>query len=638
MSATVSAIEAAAVLPVEPDPLALPTHDPRKVRLWGWAVTLVLLVAYLALQNPYWVPGGDSDFYVSIARTMALEGKYEYNGLPVAISPPGWPWVMAQIMKVSPTFLALKLFTMACMLASLVIGYFIALRFVKPSAAGVSILLAGLLMPVYSLTYFLHSEGLYCLLAAWALLISLRVRESRALFVEKIVLVLLCVAIPMVRWAGVFQLLPIAAVLMSGRRWIGVKRNWLLALLCLIAIVVTWQGTRKSLELTAEQLAALKAAGGTTTMDADPEEAPSAESGTVVMVPQEKGSKLSVWEDYGQRFLKAGKWFAWLLWQPGRFASVSKIADNLVTFAGWVVIVMLGALAVVSAMKRGEWLWVSLAAYCGALCLNWPNPNSRYFVPVAPLIILGLFVILYEASRRYPGKTIDGWKWLRRTLVYSVLLCNLAMYGVDVLVMRSARFYETFEAGQHKDLVNIAYYMMTLPPLVQGDPATQPSTTQIAAATTNPSAPVLPPRRPTDGRIMINERYENLGRIRYSKAGMRAMVLLTDVDIKPLDPSLSKTIAPQDPATTGNNKAWPNRLLKFIRGRGTRFLLIQSPAIPWRVWHFRLPMEWHNELTKNPGLPASGGWTLYLYDPITNDLYEQPVPDIENWPTRVPGM
>ncbi len=656
MPESVSAIEAAAVLPVEPDPLAVPLHDRRKVRLWGWTVTLVLLGAYLLLQNPYWVPGGDSDFYVSIARTLALEGKYTYNGLPVAISPPGWPWVLAMVMKVSPTFLAMKLVTMTCMLTSLVIGYFIALRFVKPSAAGVSILLAGLLMPVYSLTYFLHSEGLYCLLAAWALLISLRVRESRALLIEKLVLVLLCIALPMIRWAGVFQVLPIAAVLMSGRGWrdawrrgprawiryVAIRRNGILALLCLLAIVATWQATRKSLELTAEQLESLRRNGGTSTMDPEQEEPPT-EVAPVPTMPQGKSGKVTVLEEYTQRFLRAGKWFSWLLWQPARFASVSKLTDNLVTVAGWVVILMLGALAALAVVQRREWLWVSLALYCGGLCMNWPNPNSRYFVPVAPLIILGLFVLLYEAARRYPAKSFDGWKWLRRALVYSILLCNLTMYGVDVIVMRSSRFYETFEAGQHKDLVNIAHYLVNLPPLVEGDAATQPARrainpSSLPSPTTSQSTPVLALRRPTDGRIMINERYDNLGRVRFSKAGMRAMVLLTDIDIKPLDPGLSKNVAPLDPTTTGNGKPWPGSLLRFVKGRGTRFLLMQEPAIPWRVWHFRLPMDWHNQLTKTPGLPPSGGWKVYYYDWQTNNLYELPVPNVDNWPTRVPGM
>lgn len=651
MSASVSATPAAVSPAVEPDPLAPPTHDRRKVRLWGWAVTLILLVAYLALQNPYWVPGGDSDFYVSIARTMVMEGKYQYNGLPVAISPPGWPWAMAQILKISPTFLALKLFTMSCMLASLVIGYFVALRFVKPSAAGISVLLAGLLMPVYSLTYFLHSEGLYCLLAAWALLICFRVREGRARLVEKPLLVLLCVAIPMVRWAGVFQLLPIVAVLMSGLGWktawqsgikpffrfIAIQRHGLLALLCVVALVVTWQTTRRSLELTTEQLKQLKEIGGNTTMD-DDVEVP-AETAGVPTLPQASSKNLSIWEDYGQRFFRAGKWFSWLLWQPSRFATAAgKLADNFVILVGWGVILMLGAVAIGAAVRKGEWLWISLGLYCGGLCMNWPNPNSRYFVPIAPLIILGLFVLFYEAGRRYPGTTIDWWKWIRRAFVYSVLLVNLLLYGTDVIVMRTSKdFYATFEAGQHKDLVNIAHYLMQLPPLVEGDPATQP-THRSGTAATVPTIDTLVLRRPTDGRIMINERYENLGRIRFSPAGMRAMVLLTGLNIKPMDRGYAKTTGPGDPATMGNNKAWPTRLLRYIRYSRARYVLMQSPAIPWRVWHFRLSMEWQDWLSKHPGQPPSGGWTLYAYDPETNDLYEVPVPDVDNWPTRVPGM
>lgn len=600
------------VIPDEAVLFAPPAHDSRLVRRWAWIVTGVLLAAYLALQNRYWVPGGDSDFYVAIARSMAHGLGFRYNGLSVAICPPGWPWVMAELMKITPEFLVLKLTAMLGMLLSLVVSYFIALRFARPATAGIATILCGLLMPVYSLTYFLHSEGLYCLASTLALLMALRIREGHGKWPTRIALLLLCVAIPLVRWAGVFQLLPIVAVLLAGRWGVAWRnRHWKMALACFLVITGTWIVTRQALSLTKAEQEAIKDAGGGSETESDADDVP-AEAANVAIAPISKEDNHGIVAEYAQRFLRSGKWFAWLLWQPTRFASVNRYADLLITLLGWIVILMLAALVVVAA-RRGEWLWLSLALYCGGLCMNWPNPNARYFVPVAPLIVLGLFVIIQIARDANPPVAFDGWKWTRRALIYSILLCNLAMYGVDVIVMRSNHFYDTFEAGQHKDLVNVAHYLMSLPP--------RP----------NPDAPFNPlkPWQPEDGKVVVNERYENLNRVRYSNASSRAMVLLTDLNIKPLGHGgLTKQI----------NPPFIPRLGKEMTRLSAEWLLVQSPAVPWRVWHFRLPMSLYKKLSKQPDARESGGWTLYAYDRQTKTFTQTPVPSVDDWPTRVPGM
>lgn len=596
-------------LPAETLQFASPAYSGRDVLRWFWAAASVLLVAYLLLQNPYWVPGGDSDFYVAVARSMALGQGFKYNGLPVAISPPGWPWLMAQVLRFSTSFLALKLLTMLCMYASLLISYFIALRFVRPATAAVCILLCGLLMPVYSLTYFTHSEGMYCLLSAWALLIALRLREGRSGAVGIVTLLLLCVGIALTRWAGLLQAIPLVAVLLSGKRgtpWF--TRHWKTALAVFLICAGTFAAARIMQKLTVDEVLLSKQYGNGEDSD-EPELPP--ETATVSALPTKGKNSLPV--EYTQRFLNAGKWFAWLLWQPSRFASVNKYLDFFVGLIGWGVIGLLAWLAIDS-FRRGEWLWISLAIYCGALCMNWPNPNSRYFVPVAPLILIGLFLVLQLGRERYPMRAFDGWKWLRRGLFYTVLLANLAMYGVDVIVMRSSHFYDTFEAGQHKDLINAARYLLALP---QRPPTTIPADQQV---------------QPGEGNLIVNERYENLGRVRYSAAGTRSMVLLMDRPVKPLQ------------------HGSPSRLMDDFQPRLTRemnrvhgeFLLIQKPAMPWRLWHFKLPMALQTRLMKPTTNPTdrepSGGWRLYHYNRDTRTFTLQPTPSVDDWPTHVPGM
>ena len=89
-----------------------------------------MLVLYLLLENPYWVPGGDSEVYLAIARNLARGQGYLFNGQPARIAPPGWPMLLAGIIKfVSPSFLLLKLVTLASMVGAMAIYYRIVRRF-----------------------------------------------------------------------------------------------------------------------------------------------------------------------------------------------------------------------------------------------------------------------------------------------------------------------------------------------------------------------------------------------------------------------------------------------------------------------------------------------------------------------------
>src|SRR5439155_14318727 len=127
-------------------------------------IVVSLLAIYGLLQNRYWVPSGDSEVYISIARNLARGDGYKFNGQPVAMVPPGWPVVMAGVMKLTPYFLPLKLMAMSCMIGFFAIGYWIARRFVSPTKAAAVILLTSILSVVYPATYWLVSEGLFCLL------------------------------------------------------------------------------------------------------------------------------------------------------------------------------------------------------------------------------------------------------------------------------------------------------------------------------------------------------------------------------------------------------------------------------------------------------------------------------------------
>src|SRR5438105_3736535 len=105
-------------------------------RIWI-ASTAIVAVLFLLLQNPYWIPGGDSEVYASAARSIVLGQGYMFNGQAARIAPPGWPLVLAAVMKfISPSFLVLKLVTLSCMVAALAVFYCVLRRFAPPMLSG----------------------------------------------------------------------------------------------------------------------------------------------------------------------------------------------------------------------------------------------------------------------------------------------------------------------------------------------------------------------------------------------------------------------------------------------------------------------------------------------------------------------
>ena len=81
------------------------------------------------------------------------------------------------------------------------------------------------------------------------------------------------------------------------------------------------------------------------------------------------------------------------------------------------------------------------------------------------------------------------------TFVGGTVLCNLALYGLEVSVERSRDFYASYEAGLDQNLIAAAKYLTA--------------------------------HGVKDNQIAVSSRYQNLGRTRSSPFGLRATTLLT---------------------------------------------------------------------------------------------------------------
>lgn len=605
---------------------------PRVEWRWFFAAIGGLLLVYLSLLNPYWVPSGDGDVYTAIARSLAQGEGYRFNGVKAAITPPGWPMVLSWAMQISPAFLFLKCVTIACMTGSLGITFFILRRFVSDKHSAGIVALCGILAPVYPLTFWMHTEAFFCLLGSGAILCAMRIAERRAarsnfyLVPEIAGMTLLLAGASFTRWPGFLHLILVAAILLHGTPQAWRDRTRIVALLLAsIACVGTFVATYKYLSLTAAEKSAARAAGAMEEREAgDPGATASATTeptttATTLATSQSTTEPTAAqviaemsdddetpglvntrsdnpFLEYLSRAANAGRWFAWLLWYPSRFGQSVHIVNGMALLCGWIVIGLL-ALTMCSAIRSRQWLWIGVAAYTGGLCLLWPAPNARYFVPVAPFIILGVILGLQHLRlltqwSRHSGKVA----MLLPLFVASLVVTNVALLTIDVVVFRSgANFYRNYEGGLNQDLIAIAQHLRSVP---------------------------------AGRNIAVSQRYVNLGRTKTdSKYGVRALHLLT------ARPILG---APQK---TGLRPNKPLNEWAASREVNARYYVYQQPANPWRLWHFRLPPWIQRKLSKEPVLEVpSGGWQLYEWRRNRGFVLSDDVtPDVD-LPTRVPGM
>jgi hypothetical protein len=632
--------------PSAPAPSAATTVLAREARRDRWlflGTMSVITVMFLLLQNPYWVPAGDSEVYISVARSLVKGEGLRFNGQPVAMVPPGWPAVLAVVMWISPQFLVLKLFTMACMIAALGITYWICRRWVSPGWAAFVVLSMATLSHVGQATFWLISEGLFCLVTSWCLLLALQIKERSG--VERggqgawriALLGVLCAVAVLVRWAGVLGILPIAAILLRGESpwavFLDFKRSlvakfrrtaplvpatttrlWVTILVAGLCASVTFIVLRKV--LAGWETSESAPITSTVTVAESGGETVGADAGTNI------GGQRLILEDrfvamqynlisfsgfggttYSERFAGWGRWFSWLFWQPFRAGMGDPIIDTGALLFGWLIIALLLFVAGYGAAHR-EWMWLALLGYAGALAINWPNVNPRYYVPVYFLLLIALLTSKRVLRSFGPG----WWRGVISTLWWmflgSVVLTNVAIWFKEMQVARSDDFYANYEAGLNQTMISANRYLAELPNL-------------------------------KDAEVVVTPSYINLGKKRQSQFALRATTMLTNRD------TINLPREKQGPP--GSKLAW------WCQHYGIKYYLHQHAISPWRVWHYRIPEWMQARMQGSPVDKMEAGWKLYrvvpfvpavpgVLDEIPPRLVPIETPPSRDWPTRVPGL
>src|SRR5438045_1022088 len=247
--------------------------------------------------------------------------------------------------------------------------YSLLMRFVPMKQAAHYTLLTAIIAHVYTLSFWMHSDALFCLLATATMVVACQINEGRShIWWRVALLALLCVAAIFVRWAAMLQWLVIAGLLVRGRSfdvrsWFKSGREGSVVVALLVSCAVTF-GTfaiiRHALQLTPEQEKAAKEAG--VTLDERQQAEPPIESQTVAIV-----NKPSIKTTFAQEMIKrarqSGKWFAWLVWPELRFVGGIKSLSSVDTILGWLLILPL-TIAGWRRLKKREWMWLGIAIYC----------------------------------------------------------------------------------------------------------------------------------------------------------------------------------------------------------------------------------------------------------------------------------
>ena len=607
----------------------MPADDAPPISPGHWRQTLlvaaIVLAMYLLLLNPFWTPGGDSELFLAVARSILRGEGYSYNGKPVAIAPPLWPYTVAAALWVSPTFLFVKVVTLSLMAAAWALAHRVLLRLGPPRWAAASVVLAAIFVPAYSLTFWLHTEPLFCCLAWGATLCAARLAEDRRRTWSLLGLLLLCAAMAATRWTSGLQWGIVVAVLIGGWRptWRSLRLDRRVALgLTLSGAITVLVFLLLFFGLSAVASAVNPPAATLPVTQQD------AEDDTPGLVDNDIFDGLNWWQERGYRLAEAGQWPAWTLWYPSRFAGGMPKVELIPLAVGWAVLLLLAvaawdALRVATARRAaanrddeyplGHYVWLALVGYIFLLVVVWPLPNARYLVPVAPLLVLGTLHGCGGLGRRLNRPRVG--QWLGRTFLASLLLVNGAMFAVDAAIQRSGdrlfggspqRYYAHYEAGLHESLLQAVGYLRD--------------------------------HGVKDRQLAVSERYFNLNRMRFSKGGPRNAVMLLDRDV--VTPNEYYSFPPGEiPGRLFRiGVVSPGGFRQWARERGIKFYLYQEPSEPWRLWHFRVPESLERKLAGPPEEPGpSFGWRLYTAE---ND-FDAPV-DLSGLdfpiPTRLPGL
>lgn len=229
-------------------------------RLGRWdVVALAALAAYAAAcltvwLEPGWRPEWDSALYALTARSMASGEGYAYLDQPFFLRPPGFSWLLAQLLDADATFVAARANALVqASAAAAAIAAFLALRPRHGAPLALAASLGAALSPLWVRSFDLVLSDLpftALLFAAFALLAAARRRSGRRAHALALAAGLTLAA---AGWLRTAALLAAPAALLPGEaRGRLALRTGVLAGLVAVLGVAPWLATARDRAASAE--------------------------------------------------------------------------------------------------------------------------------------------------------------------------------------------------------------------------------------------------------------------------------------------------------------------------------------------------------------------------------------------------
>ena len=283
-----------------------------------------------------------------------------------------------------------------------------------------------------------------------------------------------------------------------------------------------------------------------------------------------------------------GGWPAGLLW--GMFND-DRILRPFISLMGWAVLLGWGIVAVQGA-RKAQWIWLGMFAQLLVLGFDWPHPMPRYLMPITPLIILAAWNGFEQMTHWLRDAT--WWRVLIKIGIVgyfaSMILANGLKYGLEVYIQRAPNFRQHHEGGVYRQFIAAAKYLKDdVPPNVE---------------------------------IAISQRTVNHLSILDTDGPMRVLHLLSNRPIM-----LAPTALSNDP----NNPSIADPLAAWATQNNVHYYIWQPPIK--LTYHYR-----DNGSPLHPRPFNDGDYDWRLYQLIDGKFRRVPLPDVGDWPQKVPGL
>jgi hypothetical protein len=403
----------------------------RRFGWWAAAGVGLLVLLYVAGWSPTWWVGKDSGLYLTLARNLNRGEGYTVGGQPHRIVPPGFPLLLAGLMRINPSFAFLNAAMAALGLAALGSTYLLLRQWVHRDWALLLTAAVGLTNEMHQRSGELLSDVPFTLLVIsglWMYARGLRADRPRRGLWELGSLLLMAAVTVRVAGMPLVAAAPLGLTLSAGR---GGRRRALLNLALVWGVGL----------LTGAGLVLLLSRGRSGFAYAE-----SLRTALTHLSPA----------DYLRNLYQTGRDFSRLVTAQSMFPLLSLILLTLPAAAGML-------LRLIRRERLGP---IVLVAYVGGIGVMAPL-RARYLLPLTPLLVMYLaegYSLLFRGLSR-----LDRWTTAatqRRAhvgLTFLVLVViaglNLPLIGRNIYLKRRADYPRVQQRGRYRGLWGAVAYL-----------------------------------------------------------------------------------------------------------------------------------------------------------------------------------